>query len=179
MLKDYPHLSFIALSYILVAIFFSFFGPDFFHRLVEPFGIGGIFIAGMMYSYSLTTSLGALLLPAFLATSSIPLIAVVGGLGGTFADLTIFKTIRGNLKKEIKRIGNTKLMKSAMHFHIVRYAWFRDLFGILLIMSPLPDEIGIAVMATTRMKESTFRLISLIGNIVGIYILLSVVAPIY
>ncbi|MES2014195.1 MAG: hypothetical protein V4437_00050 [Patescibacteria group bacterium] len=179
MIKDYPRLSFIALSYILVAIFFSFFGPDFFHTLVAPFGIGGIFIVGMMYSYSLTTSLGALLLPAFLAQFSTPLIAIVGGLGGTFADVTIFRLIKGDLKKEIKRLGATKFMKKMLRIHIVRHPWFRDTAGILLIMSPLPDEIGIAIMATTHMKENTFRLISLIGNTVGIYCLVSLVAPIY
>ncbi len=179
MLKYYPQLSFVLLSYVFVGILFEFLGPNFFHALVAPFGIGGIFIAGMMYSYSLTTSIGALLLPAFLAQSSVPLIALVGGFGGTFADFTVFRFIKGNLRKEVRQLGKTRFMKAFARLPFMNHPWFRDVLGVLVIMSPFPDEIGVAIMASTHLSENNFRILSLIANTIGIYLLVSALAVVY
>ncbi|MBX9694909.1 MAG: hypothetical protein K2Z81_21150, partial [Cyanobacteria bacterium] len=97
MLREYPHLRIILLSYVAAILLFFLLGPDFFHSLVAPLGIGGIFIVGMMYSYSFTLSLGALLLPAFLDQYSPGVIAIFGGLGGLFADMTMLQLIKSNL----------------------------------------------------------------------------------
>jgi|CXWL01.1.fsa_nt_gi hypothetical protein len=178
-IKNYPHITFILYSYVIAILLFLLLGHQFFHQLVTPFGIGGIFIAGMMYSYSFTIGLGALLLPAFLEHFSPGVIAVIGGLGGTFADATLFKLFKGNLKKEMKRFGATKFMKLVSALPLMNHRWFRDVLGFLTIISPLPDEIGIAIMASAHLSENMFRLLSLIANIVGIYLLVSVASVIY
>jgi hypothetical protein len=175
----YPHLTAVAASYVLVVVLFLILGPDFFHALVTPFGLGGVFVAGMMYSYSVTTSAGALLLPAFLSLYSVPTIAILGGLGGTVADITILRAIRGNLKKEMQRLGATTLMQWVRRLPLMRYDAFRDILGILVIMSPIPDEVGIAIMASTHLSESSFRVLTLVANIIGIYILVSALAGVY
>ncbi len=64
MINHYPRLTAIALSYIAAAILFLFLGENFFHTLIAPLGIIGIFIAGALYTYSFTASIGALLLIA-------------------------------------------------------------------------------------------------------------------
>lgn len=177
--RKYPHLSFVVISYVGAILLFFALGADFFHELVKPFGMGGAFVAGMMYSFSFTTSLGALALPAFLDQYSVATIAILGGLGGTFADITILKFVRGNLKKEMKAIGATKLLKRIRKLPLMHWGWFRDALGFLVIISPLPDEIGVAIMASTRLSESTFRVICLIANILGIYLLVSAVSALY
>lgn len=175
----YPHLTTVVASYVLVAILFLILGPDFFHALVTPLGLGGVFVVGMMYSYSITTSVGALLLPAFLALYTAPTIAIIGGLGSTFAGITILRAIRGNLKSEMQRLGATALMRWAGRLPLMRHDAFRDIIGILVIMSPVPDEIGIAIMATTHLSESSFRVLTLIANIVGIYVLVATLGVVY
>ena len=179
MLGQYPHLRFIILSYVGALVLFFILGPNFFHGIVQPLGIGGIFIVGMMYSYSFTLSLGALLLPAFLDQFTPAMIAIFGGLGGTFADLTIFQLMKTDLKKELKGIAKTNVMKAIRKLPLIKHEWFRDILGAILIASPLPDEFGIAVMASTHLSENTFRLISLIANVIGIYALVSAAALIY
>ncbi len=178
-LKEYPHLRILFLSYIGALALFFFFGPQFFHSLVAPLGIGGIFIVGMMYSYSFTLSLGALLLPAFLNDFSPLVIAIFGGLGGTFADITMFQLVKSNLKQEMKALGKTNFMKAVRKLPLMKFEWFRDVLGGILIASPLPDEIGIAVMASTHLSENAFRIIALIANVAGIYILVTAAAAIY
>lgn len=179
MLKEYPHLRILFLSYIGAIALFFFFGPEFFHSLVAPLGIGGLFIVGMMYSYSFTLSLGALLLPAFLDQYSPLVIAIFGGLGGTFADLTMFQLVKNNLKQEMKALGKTNFMKAIRKLPFMKFDWFRDVLGAILIASPLPDEIGIAVMASAHLSENAFRLIALVANVVGIYLLVTAAAAIY
>ncbi len=179
MLREYPHLRIIFLSYVGAIFLFFILGPQFFHSLVDPLGIGGIFIAGMMYSYSFTLSLGALLLPAFLNDFSPLVIAIFGGLGGTFADITMFQLVKSDLKQEMKALAKTNFMKAVRKLPLMKFDWFRDVLGAILITSPLPDEIGIAVMASTHLSENAFRLIALIANIAGIYLLVTAAAAIY
>lgn len=179
MLKHYPHLSFILFSYVFAAFLFLVLGSSFFHSLVLPFGIGGLFIAGMMYSYSFTIGIAALLLPAFLDQFTPVMIALVGGFGGAFADFLLFRLFKDNLKKELKRLGGTVFFKSIGRFPLMRARWFRDVLGALVIISPLPDEVGIAIMASAHLSENTFRLISFTCNVIGIYLLVSAVAGIY
>lgn len=179
MIKNYPHLTFILYSYVVAILLFVLLGDKFFHQLVTPFGIGGIFVAGMMYSYSFTIGLGALLLPAFLEHFSPGVIAVIGGLGGTFADATLFKLFKDNLKIELKRFGATKFMQTVAKLPFMNHRWFRDILGMLVIISPLPDEIGIAIMASAHLSENKFRLLSLTANIAGIYLLVSAASIIY
>ena len=179
MLKHYPHLTFVLYSYVIALLLFLLLGHDFFRELVTPFGIGGIFIVGMMYSYSFTIGIAALLLPAFLEHFSPGAIAIIGGLGGTFADATLFKLFKGNLKKEMRTFGATKFMKVVARLPFMNHRWFRDILGMLVIISPLPDEIGIAIMASAHLSENAFRMLSLIANVVGIYFLVTVASTIY
>lgn len=179
MFKHYPHLTFVLYSYVIAVLLFLLLDHQFFHQLVTPFGIGGIFVVGMMYSYSFTIGLAALLLPAFLEHFSPGVIALIGGLGGTFADTTIFRLFKGNLKKEMKALGGTKFMKSVAKLPLMNYRWFRDALGMLVIMSPIPDEIGIAIMASTHLSENTFRILSFIANVAGIFLLVTAASVIY
>ncbi len=141
--------------------------------------MGGIFIVGMMYSYSFTIGFGALLLPAFLAYYTPETIAIIGGLGGTFADITLFRLFKGDLKKELRSLGATKFFKLISRLPFMGVRWVRDVIGFLVIVSPLPDEIGIAIMASAHLSENSFRVLALVANVLGIYFLLSVVSGIY
>lgn len=179
MLKHYPHLSFILFSYVLAIILFLFLGHEFFHELVRPFGIGGIFIAGMMYSYSFTIGFAALLLPAFLDQFSIHAIALIGALGGTFADITLFRFFKNDLKAELKRLGGTRFFKALGKVPFMKNRWVRDILGFITIISPLPDELGIAIMASAHLSENAFRVLALVANIAGIYLLLSAAGVLY
>lgn len=179
MLKNYPHLSFLGISYTFAILLFLFIDHDFFRGLVEPLGLGGVFIVGMMYAYSFTISFGALLLPAFLAYFSPETIAIIGGLGGTFADITLFRFFKNDMKKEMRMLGATKFFKALGHIPFMKVRWVRDVIGFLIIISPFPDEIGIAIMASAHLSENTFRVLSLIANVIGIYLLVSIVGAIY
>jgi hypothetical protein len=169
--KHFPHLTAVGLSYLAALLLFAFLGPDFFDTIVTPFGLIGVFIAGMLYTYSFTGSIGALILISIAHDFSPGVIAVVGGIGSLVSDITIFRLIRNDLKKEVDRIGKSKFVKAVGARPILREKWFRDAVGAIVLASPFPDEIGIAIMASTKIKEDTFTLVAFIADMVGIFLL--------
>ncbi len=173
MLKHYPRFTTIALSYVVAGLLFFFLGPSFFQTLIVPFGVFGIAIAGALYTYSFTASLGALLLIALAPFHPIGVMAIVGGIGATFADFTIFKFVRDDLKKEVRRFGASKMIRNVCSANgILCKKWMRNLLGTMIMASPFPDELGIAMMTTTKMKRETFLLLAFIVDVIGIYLLL-------
>ena len=174
MLRHYPRLTTIALSYVAAGVLLLLLGAPFFQNLIVPFGIFGVLFAGALYTYSFTTSLGALLLIALAPYHPAGVIAVVAGIGAASADFLIFKFIRHDLKKEVHRIGSSKLIRQVCESGgILCKKWARNVLGVLIMASPFPDEIGIAMMSTTRMKKESFLLLALIVDILGIYLLVS------
>lgn len=174
--SHYPKLSLIGLSYIAVICLIIVLGPDYFHDFVVPFGIGGMFVAGMLYTYSFTAGLGAIFLVSFLGDHSSLMIAIIGGVGAAFADVSIFRLVRSDLKREINRIASKKVFQGLVHHHLFRRTWIRDVIGLIIIASPFPDELGIAIMASTKLKEENFAMLTFIVDAIGIYLLVEAVS---
>ncbi len=179
MIEHFPRLSTVALSYVAAFLLFSFLGGNFFEGLLTPFGLIGVFISGALYTYSFTASAGAILLIAVSANYPPGVIAVMAGLGGVLADLTIFQLIKGNLKKEVEHLAKSAIICQIGAKSIFCKHWFRELLGTLILASPLPDEIGIALMSTAKIHKDVFILLTFIADVVGVYLLVSVAALIY
>ncbi len=143
------------------------------HLIVEPFGIGGIFVAGALYTYGFTASAAMFLIPSFLPDYPVIFIALIAGLGATLADITIFRLLKGNLKKEIDRVRRIPAVGRVLSTPLLRFTFVRNIIGFVIIMSPLPDELGVAFLTMTKMHESTFRIVSFTANILGVYLLAS------
>ncbi len=171
MFKNYPKLSAVLLSYIIVFGLFAIIGPADVHHLVEPLGIGGIIVAGALYTYGFTASLGAVLLVAITPDYSPFLMAFLGALGATAADITIFKFLKGNLRHEVQRIARFKPVRQILASPLIKNRAARSMLGFLVVASPLPDEIGVAFLSMTKMSLSQFRLVTFAANFVGVYAL--------
>lgn len=179
MFTKYPKITAVLLTYPLAYFLFLGVGYDTVHAFLEPIGIGGIFIAGSLYTYGFTASSALFIIPSFLPDYSPLFIALVGGLGATAADLTIFKLLKGNLGDEIDAFRKIPIVRRTLNSRALRPALVRDLLGFLIIMSPFPDEIGVAFLTLARANDATFRIISLTANILGIYLLASAATLLY
>lgn len=173
MFTHYPKLSAIALTYPLALFIFAAIGPEAMHLLVEPFGVGGILLAGALYTYGFTASAALFIIPSFIPDYPVIFIALVGGLGATLADISIFRLLKGNLKKEIDRVRKIPAVRHVLSTPLLRLRAIRDIIGFLIIMSPFPDELGVAFLTMTKMGEPTFRIVSFAANVVGVYLLAS------
>ncbi len=143
-------------------------------------GYPGAFAAGLLFSYGFTTPFA---IAAFveLAHEVNPIIAaLLAGFGALLSDLVIFELLRfSSFGKEIDRLGRTNLITrvhSMIHHetvpeHLRRYALWT--MAALVIASPLPDEIGIALLSsTTRISERAFSVLCFGINTLGILAIL-------
>lgn len=137
----------------------------------------GIFIAGLLFSFGFTTPFAI----GFFVTSepsNLALAALIGGIGAMLADLVIFKTIKFSFMDEFDKIKHTQIMKSFIKLlkkdvpsKIRSYLLYT--FAGIVIASPLPDELGMMMLAgLSHVKPYKLAIISFIFNTIGILILL-------
>lgn len=131
------------------------------------------FIAGFLYSSFITSPLAVFMI-ALLAKSHPPLqIAFIGGVGSMLADLILFKFVR------LIFFGSFSPLTQSRHFNKIlarihrnrSFNYIAPFVGVIIIASPLPDEIGVAIFGLTKLPTITVALLTYIFNMMGIYIL--------
>ncbi len=171
----YPKLTLYFFSILLAYFIFSF---DFISGLLNGLNYFFIFLAGLFYSAGFTTPLAT---GFFLnIENNIPFFGLIlASVGALIADFGIFSFIRVSFGKEIHKLEKTSFISHVLGF-------FRNsfsdrmrkvlvyVFAFFIIASPLPDEIGVAMLAGfTKVHPYVFALVSFIANFVGIYFLVS------
>jgi len=136
----------------------------------------GDLIAGIFFSFGFTTSFS---IGYFITSypSSMILASIIAGAGSVIGDMIIFKTIKFSFtdefrelkrKKAIKRIA--EIVKNNKHVLIRHYLLY--IFAGIIIATPLPDEIGISMLAgLTTIKTRTLIFISFILHAIPIYLI--------
>ncbi len=137
-----------------------------------------IFFGGLLYTAGFTSPLAT---GFFLAIrpSNLMMASLIGGLGALVADIGIFSFVRLSFMNEFKRLKHTSFMKHLSNgFEKIPNGlrtFLVYVFAAILIASPLPDELGVAMLAGfTRVHPYAFGAMSLIGNMIGILTLLSI-----
>jgi uncharacterized membrane protein YdjX (TVP38/TMEM64 family) len=137
-------------------------------------GYFGVFIAGLMYTYGFTSG-PATAIFLHLANGYNTIIAgLIGGLGALTGDLLIFNLIKFTFMDEINKLAKTKSIKKINHHtpDKIKTLMFPLIAGFI-IASPLPDEIGVSILAISeKISERMFIAISYILNTAGILMIL-------
>ena len=130
------------------------------------------FIAGMFFTSVMTTAPAMAVLGVLSFHVNPLLLAVVGGAGAVCGDYIIFAFVRDRLGDDfaylIKRTGTPRFFKI---FHRKTFRWMLPFIGGLIIASPLPDELGLALLGLARMRTSRFLLLSFAFNSIGILLI--------
>lgn len=178
----YKNLTFLILG-LLATLFLYQIEP--FHQLLKQLGaLGyiGAFIAGILFVSIFTVSTGVLIL--LILAEQLPLIplGIIGGLGAIVGDLLIFKFVKDGLMGEIKlveenikdelksiefiddHINNRSAKRFRKHMlallHTRYFSWILPATGVLILTSPLPDEMGVGLMGMSKIK--TYQLLLLL-----------------
>jgi hypothetical protein len=128
------------------------------------------FIAGMFFTSMFTIAPAAVALAELGQTTPISALVLIGALGAVVGDLIIFLFIRDGVSEDIKTLIKGKRFKKfakLSHFGFLR--WLVPVLGALVIASPLPDELGLAMMGMSKVKTPIFIPIAFIMNALGIY----------
>ncbi len=172
----HPKTSLLIISIILAYILFT---QESFQPIIEQltkFSYLGALIAGFFFSLGFTASFS---LGYFLISSpqNIIIAAILGGVGATISNLILLKTFQTYFLKEFREIENTKSLKFLIHLfknHLptkIRIYLLYAFIGIV-IASPIPNEIGIMMIASLHhIKKHNFAILSFILNVIGIYVI--------
>lgn len=172
----YHKLTLLLVTFIFAYLLFA--GRNFpvFNELILSLGYPGIFVSGMLFSYGFTAAPATALLLIFAKEYSLLWAGIIGGMGAAVSDILIFQFIRVTFKEEINQLSKEKIFQYVhrktppwlLHYLLPFLAGF-------IIASPLPDEIGVSLMAsTTKIPLKIFILISFILNTAGIFIILGI-----
>jgi len=136
------------------------------------FNIINSFVAGLFWTSVFTISPASIVI-AHLSRDVDPFtLASWGALGAMLGDLVIFSFIKDVFSEDVRGAIKTSRFKrilSRTHFSFLR--WFGPLLGALVIISPLPDEIGLSLMGISRMKVRYLIPVAFALNFIGIYLL--------
>ncbi len=133
----------------------------------------GSFISGIFFTSIFTTAPAMVALGEISKTSSIIYTAFFGAMGAVLGDIFIFSFIKDKLSEHFVQMIEHKSTWKRLKvlFRHKYFRWLTFLFGGLIITSPLPDELAISMFGFTRMKMSTFILVSFVFNFIGIVII--------
>ena len=130
----------------------------------------GAFIAGIFFTSIFTTA------PAIAALGEISIIhgifytAFFGAVGSVLGDLIIFRFVRDRFSEHVSEIMTHQSVWRRFHLLFKRrfFRWFTFFVGGFILASPLPDELGIAVLGFSKMRVKYFALLSFAFNFLGI-----------
>lgn len=130
------------------------------------------FISGLFYTSFLTAPLSVILFILLSGTTNIYLLTLFGGLGAVLGDLVIVKFFRMIFKAfsfvvHIDLFRNLKRKLHQLHLDLLAF-----LLGMVIVASPFPDELGLALLSISRLSYFRLALLTFILNSLGILIIL-------
>lgn len=131
----------------------------------------GTLVAGVFFTSIFTVAISTITIAEIATTTNPLVVAIIGGVGAALGDFLIFKFFENHLAEDVKEL--LKISKKRIKF-VFRFRFFRFLipfFGALIIASPLPDEIGLAMMGVIHLKPKFLIPISYLLNSLGILII--------
>ncbi|MBI2612625.1 hypothetical protein HYW59_02320 [Candidatus Kaiserbacteria bacterium] len=130
----------------------------------------GTFMAGMFFTSIFTTAPAMATLGEIALTQSIFLTAFVGALGSVVGDLLIFRFVRDRMAADIIELLREEgvLRRARKLFKFRHYRSLTLLLGGLILASPLPDELAIALLGFSNMSTRYFAYLSFVFNFFGI-----------
>lgn len=144
------------------------------HDFLVASGYLGTFLAGVGYSFGFTAGPATAVLLILSEHQSIPFAGFLGGLGALLGDLLIFRFIRYSFRDETEKLSREKIfvpIRNMISGPIERYVL--PAIGFFIIASPLPDEIGVSLLASaTPIQGKMFTVLSYVLNTAGIFAVL-------
>lgn len=132
----------------------------------------GSFIAGILFVSVFTAAPATVALGEIAQSNSAVMVAIIGGLGALVGDLIIFRFVRDRVSEDFSylvKISKSERLVSV--FKLKLFRWMVPFVGALIVASPLPDEIGVAMMGLSKIKTSMFILLSFLLNAAGILVI--------
>ena len=169
----YPKFILLILTFILAYVLFAGRDLEGFRQVISGLGYFSTYLAGIFFAYGFTAAPATAVLLILSKDQNIFIAGFTAGLGALTADLIIFKLIRHSFMDEIKKLSLEEwfiFIKDKIHPTVKKY--FLPILAGFMIASPLPDEIGVALIASTQISNRLFYFLSYTLNTAGIFVVL-------
>ncbi len=130
------------------------------------------FVAGIFFTSIFTTAFATVVLAEISQDYSLILTALFGGAGALLGDYIIFRFVRDTLLEDIRgllAISHADRFTEIFRLHLFRF--LAPFIGAVIIASPLPDELGVALLGLSEMSTKKFAVFSFVLNAAGIFII--------
>ena len=175
-LIKYPKFLLLLITFLIAYLLFYERTNMPFHNFIISLGYAGTFIAGILFAYGFTAASATAILLILAKEQNIYLAGFIGGFGALVGNLIIFNFVRYSLDDEIKKLSKEKIVSYINHKtpNLIKRYLIPVLAGFI-IASPLPDEIGVSLLATSRtISMKIFSVISYTLNTAGIFVILGI-----
>ena len=178
-IRNYPRLLSFTASIIASYVLYALGYLDWINGLHSGESAVAFVLGGFLFSFGFTAAFG-LAIFVELANTMTPITgALLGGAGSLIADLTILAFVQEHLMDELKMLKQSWVLRmiTGALFHHRFPKWLRETIlwtiSIVIIASPLPDEIGVALVGSLeRIDKRLFALLCFVLNAIGIWIIL-------
>lgn len=144
-------------------------------RQIGELGYLGAFMAGVFFVSTFTVAPAAVVL-YHLADRLHPVeVALLAGLGSMVGDYLIFRFMKNGVFDELRpllgKVGRhyfRPLLKTPL------FAWMLPVIGAAIIVSPLPDEVGVSMLGLSKIRRWQFLAVTFLLNVVGILLIVVV-----
>lgn len=173
-MEKYPKFLLLFITFLIA--YLLFYGKEYapFRDFIAGLGYSGTFVAGMMFTYGFTAAPATAIFLILAQHQDIYLASIIGGLGALIGDLFIFSFIRHSFADEIRRLSREKIVKyfnGRLPGRLKEY--LLPAVAGFVIASPLPDEIGVAMLAASKViSTKAFAIVSYSLNTAGIFAVL-------
>ena len=141
-------------------------------QTTQQMDVIGSIVAGIFFVSIFTAVPAGVILYELAQANSVLLIALLGGFGSLIGDLIIFYFVRNSVAKDLEYIAQQHHQDRLVHIVKQRlFRWMLITLGAIIVASPIPDEIGLALMGISRMKLVHFIPLSFVLNFCGILII--------
>jgi len=135
--------------------------------------LAGSFVAGMFFT-SIFTAPPAIAALGELAQINPPwVVGLLGGAGAVVGDLIIFRFVKDRFSAHL--LAYVRLWGGTARFErfLLRRSsrWLAYAIAVIVIASPFPDELGIALLGATGMPLRRFLPLSFVLNALGIFLI--------
>ncbi len=175
----YKHTTFFLIS--LVVVFLAA-DTELAHALIRgvgSYGYLGAFFTGVFFVSTFTFAPATVVLYNLALNFNLYIVSVCAGAGAVLGDVLIFRFLQDGIFKElyplVKKYGGSRLERLRKSRS---GRWLAPVVGAIVIASPLPDEIGVALMGISKIKTWQFALLTFVLNTIGIFLLLMAVRDI-
>lgn len=135
------------------------------------------FLVGMFFTSIFTATPATVALGEIAQVEPLLPVALMAGLGAVFGDLVLIKVIRRIARLLHPNGEPAGRKKAARTLHVRGWLWkFKTLralqfvLGAIIIASPLPDELGLALMSRTRLAIVQLIPVLFLMNTIGVYL---------